>query len=106
MEIITTVRDFSEQMHYHSIPADTHIRVIIEDQRQNTKVSPAINHHRQKEIPGCTPSEYEPATSMELTPPIKKKSMRGCLQNYADSRLISEEKDAWVNAVVEKYGHN
>ncbi len=67
MEIVTTVREFSERIHYHSIPDDTHIRVIIEDERQSTKdILPTINHERQKEILNCMPTEYEPEASMEL----------------------------------------
>ncbi len=67
MEIVTTVREFSERMHYHSIPDDTNIRVIIEDKRQNTEdILPAINHDIQKEILNCMPTEYEPEASMEL----------------------------------------
>ncbi|PID99808.1 MAG: hypothetical protein CSA81_14470 [Acidobacteria bacterium] len=35
-----------------------------------------------------------------------KKSLRGCLQEYANIPLMSQEKDAWADAVVEKYGHH
>ena len=35
--------------------------------------------------------------------PNRKKSLRGCLRAYADPDLIPLEKDAWAQAMVEKY---
>jgi hypothetical protein len=36
-------------------------------------------------------------------PPAWKKSLRGCLQSYAQPELISTEADAWAEAAGEKY---
>ena len=36
----------------------------------------------------------------------QKKSMRGCLQQYADPSSVEKEKTAWSDAVKEKYGNN
>jgi len=33
----------------------------------------------------------------------ERKSMMGCLSQYADSSLIEQEKDAWEQAATEKY---
>jgi hypothetical protein len=38
----------------------------------------------------------------EETPP-QKKSLRGCLQRYANPALIQQEQDAWQEAVREQY---
>ena len=37
-------------------------------------------------------------------PGAQKKSMRGCLKKYANPSNFSKEKDAWSDAVKEKYG--
>ncbi|MCP4398526.1 MAG: hypothetical protein GY801_14675 [bacterium] len=34
-----------------------------------------------------------------------KKSLRGCLHQYANPTLIDHEQEAWHDAVREKYGH-
>ena len=34
----------------------------------------------------------------------RKKSLRGALQKYARPEFISQESNAWENAVEEKYG--
>ncbi len=36
----------------------------------------------------------------------QKKSLRGCLQEYANNRLAAQEKEAWADAVAEKYGRH
>ncbi len=36
----------------------------------------------------------------------QKKSLRGCLQDYANNRFIAREKEAWADAVAEQYGHH
>lgn len=36
-------------------------------------------------------------------PKTHKKSLRGCLKQYAKPELIADEKSAWQNAAVEKY---
>jgi len=33
----------------------------------------------------------------------ERKSMMGCLRQYADPLLIEQEKDAWEQAATEKY---
>jgi len=38
--------------------------------------------------------------------PLGKKSLRGCLHAYANPALIAREKEAWEDAVSEKYGHH
>lgn len=35
---------------------------------------------------------------------LQKKSLRGCLQHYANPALISHEQNAWHDAVKEKHG--
>lgn len=37
-------------------------------------------------------------------PARRKKSLRGCLQQYANPELIDREQEAWPEAVMEKYG--
>ena len=37
---------------------------------------------------------------------IQKKSLRGCLRQYANPALIAREHEAWQDAVSEKYGHS
>lgn len=34
-----------------------------------------------------------------------KKSLRGCLHQYANPALIAREQEAWQDAVREKYDH-
>ncbi|MGD9972586.1 MAG: hypothetical protein AB7S77_05960 [Desulfatirhabdiaceae bacterium] len=34
-----------------------------------------------------------------------KKSLRGCLHQYANPTLFEREQEAWHDAVREKYGH-
>jgi hypothetical protein len=34
-----------------------------------------------------------------------KKSIQGCLHQYADSKLADREQEAWHDAVKEKYGY-
>ena len=40
----------------------------------------------------------------ETRSPRRKKSLRGCLQQYANPALIAQESEAWQEAVMEKYG--
>jgi len=35
--------------------------------------------------------------------PLKKRSLRGCLHQYANPALITRENEAWQDAVSEKY---
>lgn len=35
---------------------------------------------------------------------LQKRSLRGCLHDYANPALITHENKAWQNAVSEKYG--
>lgn len=71
MEIMTTVRDFSEKMKYFHIPPDTYIRVIIDHSERKTSnekmVLPMITHEEQKRILNLIPKEYDPGASEELT---------------------------------------
>lgn len=36
---------------------------------------------------------------------VPKKSLRGCLHQYANPALIDQEHEAWQDAVREKYDH-
>lgn len=36
---------------------------------------------------------------------VPKKSLRGCLRQYANLTLIEYENEAWQTVVKEKYGH-
>jgi hypothetical protein len=79
MEIITRVRDFSEKIKYHRIPADTYIRVIIDKSEKKTGNKktplPIITHEEQKRILNLIPKEYEPGASEELTKIIGESHM-------------------------------
>ena len=35
----------------------------------------------------------------------QKKSLRGCLRDYAEPKLRAREKEAWQDAVRDKHGH-
>jgi hypothetical protein len=43
------------------------------------------------------------AKSKEMVKIHKNRSMRGALSKYANKNLRKQEKDAWANAVEEKY---
>jgi len=36
---------------------------------------------------------------------VPKKSLRGCLRQYANPALIAQEQEAWQDAVREKHDH-
>ena len=36
---------------------------------------------------------------------VPKKSLRGCLHQYANPTFIAREHEAWQDAVSEKHGH-
>lgn len=44
------------------------------------------------------PTQQEPQTT-------RKKSLRGCLHQFANSSLISRESEAWQEAVRNKHDH-
>jgi len=70
MEIITTAKDFSQEIKYHRISPDTCIRVIIDNVGMKTGseriLLPIITHEEQKQILNLMPKEYEPESSEEL----------------------------------------
>ncbi len=41
--------------------------------------------------------------SQQETPTARKKSLRGCLHQYANPSLISRESEAWQESVRDKY---
>ncbi len=40
---------------------------------------------------------------IQRTPLHQKKSLRGCLQQYANPALITHEQEAWQDAMIEKH---
>jgi hypothetical protein len=46
-----------------------------------------------------------PSLKQTTQPITRKKSLRGCLKNYAKPDLIAQEQDIWQTVVSEKYEH-
>ncbi len=46
-----------------------------------------------------------PAPQQTPQPIRRKKSLRGCLKQYAKPDLIAQEQDAWLTVVSEEHEH-
>jgi len=73
MELRTTVRNFVNEMTYHHISFDTHIRVIIDEAlipREHVPYEmfslPSITPTEQRQRLNCLPYDYDPQASDEL----------------------------------------
>lgn len=76
------------------------IRTIIDAERLATIIDlPDSMRHRQVEVI-VLPQTNEKETE---NPNFERKSMMGCLSEYADPTLWEQEEGAWERAAVEKY---
>jgi hypothetical protein len=46
---------------------------------------------------------YALVSNYFISDPVKKNSLRGCLQHYAKPSLRKKEKAAWAKAAAEKH---
>lgn len=73
MELITTVRDFVEEMKHRHISLETHIRVIIDEPKTTTTpmmkddcIAPIMTQEEQIRLLNLLPNDYDPEASEEL----------------------------------------